>query len=105
MIHLVLDYLCRPAGVGFDARLHLGGLVLHLDGLIALAFARATEERQAALFGIVRTVLLDNLGVKHHGVRGSSSTLVEKGDDALAHANHICRHTDTTFPVRHQRIK
>ena len=105
MINLVLDDLCRPAGEGFDARLHLGGLVLHLDGFVALALTGATEKRQAALFGIVRAVLLDNLGIEHHGIRGSSSALVEKGDDALAHANHIRRHTNTAFPVRHQRFK
>ena len=105
MINLVLDDLCRPAGVGFDASLHFKGLILHLDGLIALALSWATEERQAILFGMVRAVFLDNLGIEHHGVRGSSSTLVKKGDDALTYADHICRHADTAFSVRHQRIK
>ena len=105
MIHLVLDNLSSPAGIGFDASLHLGCLVLHLDGLVALTLARTTEERQTALFGIVRTVLLDNLGVEHHGVCGSSSALVEKGYNALTHADHIRRHADTAFSVRHQRIK
>ena len=76
MIHLVLDNLRGPASVGFDARFHFQGLILHLDCLIALTLARTTEERQTALFGIVRAVLLDYLGVEHHGVPGSSSTLV-----------------------------
>lgn len=44
MIHLVLNDLRRPAGVGFYARLHLQGLVLHLDVLITLTLAWAAEE-------------------------------------------------------------
>lgn len=44
MIYFVLDDLRRPAGKGFDACLEFGGLPLHFDGLIAFAFARASEQ-------------------------------------------------------------
>ena len=105
MIHLMLNDLRSPAGEVFRARLHFQGLILHLDSLITLTLTRATEERQTALFGIVRAVLFDNLGVEHHRVCRSSSALVKKGDDALTHAYHVRCHTDTTFSVCHQRIK
>ena len=35
MIHLMLNNLRRPAGIGFHSCLHLHGLVLHLDGFIS----------------------------------------------------------------------
>ena len=82
-----------------------GCLILHLDGLIALALTGAAEKRQTAFLGIVRFVLLDDLGIEHHCICRGSSTLVEKSDDALTHTDHIRRHTDTAFSVRHQRIK
>ena len=105
MIHLMLDDLRRPAGEVFCARLHLQGLILHLDGFIALTLTGAAEKRQAAFLGVIRAVLLDNLGIQHHGVCRSSSALIEKRDDALAHTNHIRRHADAAVLVRHQRIK
>ena len=104
MIHLMLNDLRRPASEVFRARLHFQGLILYFDSLISLALARGAEKRQTALLGIVYAVFLDNLGIKHYGIRRSSSTLIEKGDDALAHTNHIRCHADTTFLVRHQRI-
>ena len=105
MIHLVLNDLRRPAGEVFRACLHLQGLILNLDGLIALALTGAAEEGQASFLGVVRAVFLDDLGVEHYRVSRSSSTLVKKSDDALAHTDHIRRHTDTAFSVRHQCIK
>jgi len=54
MINLVLDDLRRPAGKGFDSGLELFILPLYLDGLIALALARATQQGQAPLFRFVR---------------------------------------------------
>ena len=68
MIHLMLNDLSCPAGEVFRARLHLHSLILHLDSLIALALARAAEKRQAAFLGVVRTILLDDLGVEHHSI-------------------------------------
>ena len=97
MIYLMLDYLCRPAGEVFRTRLHIQCLILYLDGLIALALSGAAEKRQTAFLGVVRAVLLDDFGIEHHGVSRSSSALVEKGNDALTHTNHIRRHTDTAF--------
>ena len=105
MIHLMLNDLSRPAGEVLCARLHLQGLILHLDGLIALALARAAEKRQTTFLGVIRAVLLDDLGIEHHGVRRSSSAFIEKRDDALANTDHIRRHADTAFSVRHQRVK
>ena len=35
MIHLVLNDLRRPAGVGFQPCLHIHGLILHLDSFIS----------------------------------------------------------------------
>ena len=105
MIHLMLNDLRRPAGEGFRACLHFQGLILHLDGLITLALTWTAEKRQTSFLGVVRAVLLDDLGIEHHRIRRNSSALIEKGDDALAHTNHIRRHADTAFSVRHQRIK
>ena len=105
MIHLMLNDLRCPAGKVFRARLHLQGLILHLDGLISLAFTGAAEKRQTAFLGVVRAVFLDDLGIEHDRILGDSSTFVEKGDDALAYTDHICRHANTAFLVRHQRIK
>ena len=105
MIHLMLNDLRRPAGEVFRARLHVQGLILHLDGLVAHALTGAAEKRQTAFLGVVRAVLLDDLGIEHHGIGWSSAALIEKGDDALAHADHIRRHAYTAFSVRHQCIK
>ena len=105
MIHFMLNDLRRPACEVFRACLHLQGLILNLDGLIAFAFSWAAEKRQTAFLGVVRTVLLDDLGIEHHRIGRSSSALIEKRDNALAHTNHIRRHADTAFSMRHQRIK
>lgn len=105
MIHLILNDLCHPAGEDFCARLHFHGLILDLDGFIAFARSRTAEMRQTAFRSIVRAVLLDNIVIEHHGVCRCSPALVEKGDYALVHANHIRRHVDTDFFVYHQLIK
>ena len=105
VIHLMLDDLCRPAGEVFRARLHIQGLILHLDGLIALTRSRIAEKGQAALLGVVRAVLFDDLRIEHHGIRRRPSALIEKGDDALAHAYHISCHTNTTFTMSHKCFK
>ena len=68
MINLMLNDLCRPAGEVFRARLHFQGLILHLNGLIALALARAAEKRQTAFLGVIRAVFLDDLGIEHHRI-------------------------------------
>ena len=105
MIHLMLNDLRCPAGVGLDAGLQFQSLIFNLDGFISFTRARVAKERQAAFLGIVHTVFFDNLGVEHHRICRSSSTLVEERYDTLANTDHIRRHTDTAFPVRHQRIK
>ena len=44
MIHLMLNDLRRPASEILRARLQFQGLILHLDGLIALAFTWTSEK-------------------------------------------------------------
>ena len=105
MIHFMLNDLRRPAGEVFRASLHIQGLILHLDGLITLAFTRVAEKRQAAFLGVVRAVLLDDLRIEHYGVGGNSSALIKKRNNTLTHTDHIRRHADTAFSVRHQRVK
>ena len=101
MIHLMLNDLRRPAGEVFCASLHIQGLILYLDGFISFTLTGAAEKRQTAFLSVVRAVLFDDLGIEHHGVCRSSSILIEKGDDTLAHANHIRCHADAAFLVRH----
>ena len=105
MIYFMLNDLCRPAGEVFRARLHLQGLILHLDSFISLAFTGAAKKRQTAFLGIISSVFLDDVRVEHYRIRRSSSTFIEKGDDALTHTNHIRCHADATFSMRHQRVK
>ena len=105
MIHFMLNNLRCPAGEVFRAYLHIQGLILHLDGLISLALTGAAEKRQTAFLGVIRAILLDNLGIEHHRVCRSSSTFIEKSNNAFSHTDHVCCHADTTFSVRHQRIQ
>ena len=85
----MLNDLRCPAGEVFRACLHVQGLILHLDGLIALALARAAEKRQTTFLGVIRTVLLDDLGIEHHGLFRSATALIKKRDDALTNTDHI----------------
>ena len=85
MIHLMLNDLRRPACEVFCSRLHIQGLILHLDSLVALALAESAEKRQTAFLGVVRSVFFDDLRIEHHRVCRNSSAFIEKGDDALAH--------------------
>ena len=70
----MLNDLRRPAGEVFRARLHLQGLILHLDGLISLAFTGATEKRQTAFLCVIRAVLLDDFGIEHNRICRSQLT-------------------------------
>ena len=79
----MLNDLRRPAGEVFRARLHIQGLILHLDGLIALALTGTAEKRQTAFLGVIRAVLPHDLGIEHYRVGRGSSALIEKRDDAL----------------------
>lgn len=65
MVDLVLDDLRREAGVGFELRLELLVLVLHLDRAVALGLARAGQG-QAALVGIESAGALDELRIENH---------------------------------------
>ena len=75
MIHFMLNDLRRPAGEVLRARFHIQGLILHLDGLIALTLTGAAEKRQTAFLGIVCAVLFDNLGIEHYGICSLKSFL------------------------------
>ena len=105
MIHLMLNDLRRPACVSFDSRLHIGGLILHLNRFITLAPARAAEKRQASFLRVICTISFDNLRVEHYGICRLPSAFVKKCNNAFFHADHVRRHADTGFLVRHQRIK
>ena len=99
MIHLMLNDLCRPASVCFNACLHFQGLILHLDGLISLTLTWAAEKRQATFLGVICAVFPDDLGIEHHRVCRSSSALIEKGDNALKLSYHIRRHSYTPLSM------
>lgn len=105
MIYFVLNDLRGPAGIDFDACLHLHVLILDLDGFIAFTRTWVAKKRQTSFLCIVDTVLFDDLGIEHHGICWSSSAFIVKGNDTLLDSNHIGCHTDTAFLVRHQRIK
>ena len=76
MINFVLNDLRCPAGEVFRARFHIQGLILHLDVLIALTLTGTSKKRQTAFLGVIRTVLLDDLGIEHHRICRSSSTFI-----------------------------
>ena len=57
MVDLVLNNLCRPTLVVLGASLHIRGLVLDLDDLVAFTLAGTTKQRQTALFGIIWLIL------------------------------------------------
>lgn len=73
--------------------------------MLPFALAGTAEKRQAAFFRVVYAVLLDDLRVEHYGICRCPSAFIKKRDDAFFRADHIRRHTDATFLVRHQRIK
>ena len=68
MINFVLNDLRGPACEILGMRFHFKSFELHLDGLISFALMGAAEKRQTTFLGVVRAVLLDDLGVEHHGV-------------------------------------
>lgn len=105
MIHLILDNLRFPSGVGLDAGLQFQGLILYLDGSITFTKSRAAEKRQTTFFGVVYAALFDDLGIEHRCICKSSSALIEKCNDTLAYTYHIRRHTDTAALVCYQRIE
>ena len=49
MVHLMLDYLGCPAGIGFDSCLHIGVLILYLDAFIPLAKQKIQEDLSFAI--------------------------------------------------------
>lgn len=101
MVDFVLDNLGSPAGEGLDAGLKLLILPLDLDGLEPLTGARTAQQGQTALLRIVGTGSFDDLGVKHNHI----CPLVIKGNDALAYADHIGRHTHAGSFIGCQRIQ
>ncbi len=105
MIDLMLNVLCRPAGVGLGACLHLGGLILHLDALVSLALARASEKRQATFLGFINAVTPHDLRVEHDGVCWYSSAFIKERDNTLANADHVRRHADAGLLVCNQRFQ
>ena len=72
----------------------------HLYRAVAPSLAGA-DERQAALLGLICARLLYNLGVEHD----LKFALVVKGDDALAHADHVRRHAHAAVLVGDERVE
>ena len=89
MINLMLYYLRRPTCKILGMSFHFKCLKLHFDGFISFALARASEKRQAAFLGVVRPILLDDLGIEHNRICRDSSAFIKKGDDALKLPYHI----------------
>ena len=100
MVDPVLDDLRRPAGEGLQPCLQHFVLPLHLDGAEALRLPRAVQG-QAALLRLIGLGLPDDDGIEHDQI----GPVVVKGDDALIHADHICRHADAAVLVREQRVQ
>ena len=105
MVDLVLNNLCRPAGEVLRARLHVQGLILNFDGLIALTLTGAAEQREASFFGIVGLILFKDDRIHHHCVGRGSSALVQESDDAFSDSYHIRSHTDTGLSMSRQGLK
>ena len=55
MVYLMLNDLYRPAGEGSDASLEFGSLPFDFDGMIAFAFAGASEQLKTTFFCIIRS--------------------------------------------------
>ena len=85
--------------------LQFQGLILDLDGFIALTWTCPSEKRQAFFLCIVSTVFFNNIGIKHHRIYRNSFALIKKCDNAFFNTDHIRRHTDTTILMYHQCIK
>ena len=101
----MLNNLCGPASKGFSACLEFCSLPLNFDSLVPFARTWTAEKRKTTFLGIIRPLLFDDFGIEHHGVYRSSSALIKEIDDALSHTDHICRHTDAGFLVRHQCVE
>ena len=100
VVDLVLDDFCSPAAEGLEPGLKLLILPLHLDGVEPLCFS-CTGEGQTAFLRLIRSGLFYNGGIEHDHV----CTLVVKGDDAFAHADHIGRHSHAAIPVGCQGVQ
>ena len=101
MIDLVLDDLRGKACVGLCFPLKAAVLIFDLDRIIPCGFARRSDERQTALFGLIRRGFRDDLGVVHHGV---SAAVVERYN-THGFADHIRRHTHAGLTVRHESVE
>ena len=99
MIYLVLNYLCRPAGVSLYPHAHVTRLPFDFYLSVPLGFSRSVE-RKAAFLGVVRFGKTQYLGVEHFCV----FSVVVEHDDAHIHADHIRRHTDAFVGVGFQRV-
>lgn len=73
-----------PTCVSLDMSLQFQGLILDLDGFIALTWTCPSEKRQAFFLCIVSTVFFNNIGIKHHRIYRNSSALIKKCDDAFS---------------------
>ena len=54
---------------------------------------------------MISAVRAQDLGVEHDGVDRTLAAFVQKGDDPLADADHVCRHADAGVGMCHQRVQ
>ena len=99
VVHFVLDNLGSPAVVKSGAGLHFFILELYPNGAVAGAFAGAAQQGQAAFFRLKRAGAVDDLGIEHNRVSRGRGAFVPEGDDALANADHVGGHANTTVLV------
>ena len=95
VVHLMLDDLGGPAGVGLQPGLEVQILIADLDLLEAFGFPGAAQQGQTALLGFVFPGGGNDLRIQHQGEILS----VGKDDDPFGHTDHIGGHADTGGPV------
>ena len=101
VVDLVLDDLGGEAGVACRFPYEAGALIFDTDGLVSYGRSGTAEQGETAFLGLIHPRLADDLGIVHHGV----FAVIAERDDALRHADHICRHADAGLTVHHERVE
>ena len=101
MVDFVLDDLGCPAGEGFQPYLKIRRFVAHLDFLVSFGFPGAAQQGQAPFLRLILPCRLHDLRVQHQLI----GSLVVKGDDAHAVADHVRRHAHAGVLVGCQGVQ
>ena len=101
VIDLMLNDLRGEAGVARRPPSEALILILYADRLISGAGSGASQEREAAFLRLICAGPADDLRVIHHRI----FAVVTERDDALRDADHIRRHADAGFLMRHERVQ